>query len=112
MPMRRLTQLAALALLLTLGSVHVQAATPAGPAVANPILFVTQVPIPDDYTAIASVFGNHKADLESAGRGGDLWIRYGDGTLRNLTALAGYGVAAGIETGGAIGVRDPSVYWD
>jgi hypothetical protein len=47
------------------------------------ILFVTQVPVPTDFTTIGSTFGNH--------RGGDLWIRYPDGTLRNLTALAGYG---------------------
>ena len=38
----------------------------------HPILFVTQTPIPYDFTAIGSVFGNHRADLQSTGRGGYL----------------------------------------
>ena len=52
----------------------------------NPILFVTQVPIPGDFTTIGSVFGNHRGSLASVGRGGDLYIRYADGSLKNLTA--------------------------
>jgi len=39
-----------------------------------PILFVTQVPVPGDFTSINSVFGNHQAGLEAASRGGDLYI--------------------------------------
>src|SRR5882757_5481926 len=66
-------------------------------ALTNPILFVTQVPLADDFTAIASVFGNHKAGTEYTGRGGDLYIRYPDGTLKNLTAAAGFGVADGFQ---------------
>ena len=76
-----------------------------------PIIFVTQVPIPADFTTIGSVFGNHRATMNSAGRGGDLWIRYTDGTLRNLTAAAGYGTE-GLQGAEAIAVRDPSVHWD
>jgi len=76
-----------------------------------PILFVTQIPIPQDFTSIGSVFGNHKADMQSVGRGGDLWIRYPDGTLKNLTAAAGYGNAT-FQGAQAIAVRDPSVHWD
>ena len=38
----------------------------------HPLLFVTQTPIPYDFTAIGSVFGNHRADMQSTGRGGDL----------------------------------------
>lgn len=84
----------------------------AGPTLAYPVLFVTQVPIRQDFTTITSTFGNHKGDLSSVGRGGDLWIRYPDGTLKNLTAAAGYGIAAGLQAGAsAIAVRDPSVHW-
>ena len=75
-----------------------------------PILFVTQVPIPADFTTIGSVFGNHDPQLQAVGRGGDLWIRYPDGTLRNLTAEAGYGVT-GFQGADSIAVRDPAVHW-
>src|SRR3954467_13910109 len=77
----------------------------------NPILFVTQTPQPADFTSIASVFGNHRGDLDSAPRGGGLWIRYEDGTLRNLTAAAGFG-KDGAQDGNGIAVREPCVYWD
>lgn len=76
----------------------------------HPILFVTQVPIPQDFATIGSVFANHAADLQSAGRGGDLWIRYPDGALRNLTAEAGYGTD-GFQGATSIAVRDPAVHW-
>ncbi|MGE0641799.1 MAG: hypothetical protein AB7G12_14720 [Thermoanaerobaculia bacterium] len=76
-----------------------------------PILFVTQVPIPYDFTAIASVFGNQGTAMQSVGRGGDLYILYPDGTLRNLTALAGFGVASGFQGTTSIAVREPSVHW-
>ncbi len=92
---------------------------PAGPAPAAraadlsyPILFVTQVPVGDDFTTIGSTFGNHQASLYSAGRGGDLWIRYPDGALKNLTAAAGYGGSGFLVGAAGIAVRDPSVYWD
>ena len=89
---------------------------PVQPAVVtpNPILFVTQIPIRQDFTTITAVFGNQKAGLQDVGRGGDLWIRYGDGTLKNLTQAAGYGStgANGFQDHNAIAVRDPSVYWD
>jgi hypothetical protein len=49
--------------------------------------------------------------MDSAGRGGDLWIRYPDGTQKNLTAAAGFGVV-GMQGATAIAVRDPSVHWD
>jgi hypothetical protein len=83
----------------------------AAAALPYPILFVTQVPIPGDFTTIASVFGNHKTDLAGVGRGGDLYIRYPDGTLKNLTAAAGYGVASGFQGATSIAVREPSVHW-
>lgn len=77
---------------------------------ANPILFVTQIPIAEDFTTINATFGNHKADIAGSGRGGDLWIRYGDGSLKNLTAATGYG-QTGRQGAKAIAVRDPAVHW-
>jgi hypothetical protein len=56
----------------------------AQPALANPILFVTQIPIPDErndndvknvFASVVTPLGNHLADTAHAGRGGDLWIR-------------------------------------
>ena len=40
----------------------------------NPILFVTQIPNPIDFTTIGSTFGNHLGTPRSVPRGGDLWI--------------------------------------
>jgi len=76
----------------------------------NPILFVTQVPVPYDFTSIGALFGNHQGALWSVARGGDLWIRYGDGSLKNLTQAAGYG-SSGMQGAGAIALREPSVHW-
>lgn len=80
------------------------------PGVANPILFVTQVPNTADFANRMSSFGNHLARPDHAPRGGDLYIRYPDGTLRNLTREAGYG-SDGMQGAGAIAVREPSVHW-
>lgn len=89
--------------------------TPAGAETAGvtayPILFVTQVPIPGDFTSIGSVFGNHSPRVQSVGRGGDLWIRYANGALRNLTLAAGYGTS-GFQGANSIAVREPCVHWD
>ncbi len=82
----------------------------AGVDLPHPVLFVTQMPIPADFATIGSVFANHRADLQSVGRGGDLYIRYEDGALRNLTAEAGYG-ESGFQGANAIAVRDPTVHW-
>lgn len=77
----------------------------------NPIVFVTMVPNPRDFGTLAATFSNHVANPDTAFRGGDLWIRYPDGTLRNLTQAAGYG-NAGFQGANSIAVRDPSVHWD
>ena len=80
----------------------------AAPAAGAPtILFVTQPPFGGDFASANAVFGNHRAETASTSRGGDLWIRYGDGSLRNLTAEAGYGLAPRQE----IAVREPCVHW-
>jgi hypothetical protein len=76
----------------------------------NPILFVTQVPVPGDFTTVASVFGNASGGLQSVPRGGDLWIQYPDGTRKNLTQMAGFG-KSGSQDGSGIAVREPSVHW-
>ncbi|PYI83780.1 MAG: hypothetical protein DME26_14465, partial [Verrucomicrobia bacterium] len=80
----------------------------AGPT--NSILFVTQVPIPGDFTTVGSVFGNHRAQPDICGRGGDLYIRYANGTIRNLTRAAGFGAYGPQHTNG-IAVRQPCVHW-
>ena len=76
----------------------------------NAILFVTQVPIPADFATIGSTFGNQSPTPDACGRGGDLYIRYPDGTLKNLTRAAGYGQWGNQFTNG-IAVRQPSVHW-
>lgn len=93
------------------GLLSAATAVQAAVTTAYPIVFVTQVPVPADFTTIGSVFGNQRADLQSVARGGDLWIRYADGTLRNLTQAAGLGMA-GMQGATAIAVRDPSPSWD
>ncbi len=89
---------------------RVQAQT-APPTTPHPILFVTQMPISTDFAAIGSVFGNHRASIALSGRGGDLYIRYSDGSLRNLTREAGFGSAANFQGANSIAVRDPAVHW-
>lgn len=91
---------------------------PAG-ATPNPILFVAQVPTPGDFLGRLSTFGNHLTGATQVVRGGDLMIRYPDGTVRNLTQEAGYGVTgAQVDTNPPstgnnrpIAVREPSVHW-
>jgi hypothetical protein len=80
----------------------------AAAAPPNPILFVTQTPFAQDSGNVVSTFGNHRGRSDWAPRGGDLWIRYPDGTLRNLTFAAGYGTTPGTQ----IAVRDPRPHWD
>jgi mono/diheme cytochrome c family protein len=90
------------------GTFSVQAS---GPVLPNPILFVTQTPTPSDFTSITALFGNHRGSMDSTPRGGALWIRYPDGTLRNLTFAAGFGHDGPQHTNG-IAVREPCVHWD
>ena len=80
----------------------------AGPT--NSILFVTQAPVPADFGTIASTFGNQQGNPNACGRGGDLYIRYPDGTLKNLTRAAGYG-QWGMQAPNGIAVRQPCVHW-
>ena len=95
-------------------------AEPAGPprnvaaapmALSNPILFVTQVPTLADFAARGSTFANHGSTPQEVARGGDLMIRYPNGTLRNLTQEAGFGMN-GLQGANSIAVREPTVHWD
>jgi hypothetical protein len=80
-------------------------------ATPHPIMFVTQYPIPSDFGSVGSVFANHRGTIGLVGRGGDLYIRYPDGTLRNLTREAGFGEASEMQGANSIAVRDPAVHW-
>ena len=89
------------------------------PALTNPVVFVTQPPLPRELNGSAtttflttvSIFGNHLPDTAHAARGGDLWLLTTNGTLVNLTRRAGYG-QAGVQHGTGIAVRDPVVHWN
>ncbi len=89
-------------LLVLLSTLH------AGPK--NPIMFVTAVPNCCDSATLCSVIANHSTSFTALFRGGDLWIRYPNGHLRNLTAMAGYG-AVGFQGLTSIAVRQPCVHW-
>lgn len=81
-----------------------------GAGLPEPVLFVLQYPVPNDFGSIGSVFANHLGGIGNAGRGGDLMICYPNGALRNLTREAGFGMV-GMQGGQAISVRDPHVHW-
>lgn len=76
----------------------------------HPVLYVTQVPQPADFTTIGALFGNHRGSIQSAPRGGALWIRHPDGSIRNLTKAAGFGVE-GAQHSSGIAVREPAIHW-
>src|ERR1043166_4203612 len=76
----------------------------------NPIMFVVQIPMPQDSAAVTGVFCNHTPGLTNAARGSDLYIIYPDGILKNLTQSAGYGMT-GLQTANSIAVREPSIHW-
>lgn len=82
---------------------------PPAPTGANPILFATQATV-SGFTSRTSTFGNHLSTAQSAPRGGDLMIRYSEGSLRNLTREAGFG-SAGFQGANAVAVREPLVRW-
>ena len=86
-----------------------QSLTPCLALPNNPIVFVAQVPIPNDFATVNATFGNQAAAIDQRGFS-DLYIRYPNGTLKNLTAAAGFGVA-GMQGANSIAVRDPAVHW-
>lgn len=84
----------------------------------NPIVFVTQPPIPrenngvvsNSFLSIVTLFGNQQADTAHAARGGDLWLMTTNTSLVNLTRAAGLGTN-GVQHGVGIDVRDPAIHW-
>src|SRR4051812_5423508 len=116
------------ALLFLLG--FLLAAAPADAAdPTNPILFVTQVPmpeevntrtIPNNYMSCVSPFGSHLGGTEFAGRGGSLWVRFPANAIPalnhqvvDLLAVADWSaIPGGKPPANTIAVRNPSVYWD
>src|SRR5881394_3288794 len=84
----------------------------------NPIVFVTQPPIPrelngnisNSFLSVVTIFGNQQADTAHAARGGDLWLMTTNQGLVNLTRKAGFGTN-GIQHGIGIDVRDPQIHW-
>ncbi len=84
----------------------------------NPIVFVTQPPIPRElnssvantFLSVVTIFGNQLADTAHAARGGDLWLLTTNTSLVNLTRRAGFGTN-GVQHGGGIDVRDPAIHW-
>src|SRR5207245_1246877 len=92
---------------------------------ANPILFVTQVPVPAEvndnivtnvFLGVGAGFGNHLSGTLYAPRGGDLWLAKPNGSLTNLaltnlTRALGFGLVGVLLTNG-IAVREPQVHWD
>src|SRR5882672_8362017 len=105
------------ALVLVLG---VSSAASAGNP-SNPILFVTQVPMPEEvnsrdvtssYQSCVSPFSNHLGDTAHAGRGGSLHVRFGNGQVVDLLAVADWSaIAGGQPAANAVAVRNPSVNW-
>jgi hypothetical protein len=91
--------------------VNLQGAGTSAAAISNPILFATQVPVAT-FAHVASAFDSQQTSVAQAPRGGDLWIRYPDGKLRNLTQEAGYGLAGAQDGAKAIAVRQPTVDWN
>jgi hypothetical protein len=88
---------------------------PCGFTDGHAILFTTSIPIPEDFGMRIATFGNHKGSPHYAGRGGDLYVRYPDGSLRNLTAEAGMGLPlpnGDEDPARSIAVREPVVHWD
>ena len=78
---------------------------------AGTLLFATQVPVAA-FCTVTSTFCNHQSTTESAPRGGGLMIRYPDGSVRDLTAEAGFGEPGVFQGSNAIAVREPHVHWD
>ena len=105
----------------------------ASPALAadptNPILFVTQVPMPEEvntrtinsnYMSCVSPFGNHLGGTAFSGRGGSLWVRFPANAIPalnhqviDLLATSDWSaIPGGHPAPNTIAVRNPSVFWN
>jgi hypothetical protein len=85
---------------------------PAADIGTSTVMFVTSVP-GTGFMHQLNTFANHGTSIADVVGGGDLYLRYSDGVLRNLTQEAGWGVPSGGIQGGAkaIAVRQPTVHW-
>src|SRR4051812_35248816 len=85
----------------------------------NPILFVTQVPMPEEvnardvpssYQSCVSPFSNHLGDTAHAGRGGSLLVRFTNAQVVDLLAVADWSaINGGKPAANTVAVRNPSV---
>ena len=86
---------------------------------ANPILFVTQVPMPEEvntrdvtqsFMSSVSPFSNHLADTLHAGRGGSLWVRFANGQIVNLLSVADWSaIPGGQPASDAMAAEQPNI---
>ncbi len=76
----------------------------------NPIMFCTVVAQAADSATQCALVASHLGTYSASLRGGDLWIHYPNGVLKNLTKTAGYG-SEGSQRTNAISVRQPSMHW-
>src|SRR5438132_6774801 len=87
----------------------------------QPILFVTQVPMPEEvnsrtvaesYQSCVSPFSNHLGDTAHAGRGGSLYVRFSNGQVVDLLAVADWtAIPGGAPAANTVAVRNPNVNW-
>jgi len=77
-----------------------------------PVAFVASVPVVSLKSHL-NAFGNHGTEITDSIPGGDLYIMYPSGKLKNITREAGFGIPAGeIQQGErAIAVRQPNVHF-
>src|SRR5690242_7035942 len=115
----RLLQLALMAILAAASLGGARAVTALRPtasvaALSNPLMLATRMPIAPGLSRIGAGWANGRPGTQTVGRGAVLWIRYSDGTLKNLTTAAGYGSSdpSGFQGASASAVRDPGVSWD
>ena len=75
-----------------------------------PVAFVASVPVVSLKSHL-NAFGNHGTEITDSIPGGDLYIMYPSGKLKNITREAGFGIPSGeIQQGErAIAVRQPII---
>lgn len=68
--------------------------------------------VTQSYQSCVSPFSNHLADTAHAGRGGSLHVRFSDGQVVNLLAVADWSaISGGKPAANTVAVRNPAVNW-